>query len=224
MHDEYFSEYIEKHIEVFMDDFTIYEDSFDECLDNLTKVLKRCIETNLVLNYKNYPMHCIGTCRVLNFKEVRSFLGHAGFYPRFIKNFSKIVLPLTNLLQKKIQFEFRKECNEMFDKLKDLLTSAPIIRPPQWNLPFDSCRAILGQRVDNKSHVIYYASKTFNDAQCNYSTTENELLSIFFALDKYRYYVFGSEVVMYFDHATLKYLLLKKDSKPRLIRWILLLQ
>ncbi|KAK8675809.1 hypothetical protein V6N13_033872 [Hibiscus sabdariffa] len=167
-----------------------------------------------------------------NVREVRSFLGHAGFYRRFIKDFSKIALPLTNLLQKEVQFEFGKECKEAFDKLKDLLTSAPIIRSPQWDLPFEimcdvsnyAVGAVLGQRVDNRSHVIYYASHSLNAAQCNYSTTEKELLSIVFALEKFRTYVLGSEIIVYSDHAALRYLLAKKESKPRLIRWIILLQ
>ena len=84
--------------------------------------------------------------------------------------------------------------------------------------------AILGQRVNRLPYVIYYASKTLNDAQLNYSTTEKELLAVVFVLDKFRSYLIGSKVIIYTDHAALKYLLSKKDAKPRLIRWILLLQ
>ena len=84
--------------------------------------------------------------------------------------------------------------------------------------------AVLGQRVDKQLHVIYYASKTLNEAQCNYSTTEKELLAIVFALDKFRSYLIGSKVIVYSDHAALRYLLAKPNAKPRLIRWILLLQ
>ena len=84
--------------------------------------------------------------------------------------------------------------------------------------------AILGQRVDKMPHVIYYASKTLNDAQLNYSTTEKELLAVVFALDKFWSYLIGSKIIVYTDHATLRYLFFKKDSKARLIRWILLLQ
>jgi hypothetical protein len=84
--------------------------------------------------------------------------------------------------------------------------------------------AMLGQRVEKFPHVIYYASKTLNDAQLNYSTTENELLAIVFALDKFRSYLLGSKVLVYSDHAALKYFLSKKDAKSRLIWWILLLQ
>ncbi|XP_048228283.1 uncharacterized protein LOC112534948 [Ricinus communis] len=218
-----FSEYIEKCIEVFMDDFTVYRDSFDECLENLMKGIEvDKAKVDIIANLP-YPT---------NVREVRSFLGHAGFYRRFIKDISKIALPLTNLLQKEVQFEFGKECREAFVKLKDLLTSTPIIQPPRWDLHFEimcdasnyAVGAILGQRIEKKSHVIYYASRTLNSAQCNYSTTKKELLSIVFALDKFRSYVLGSKVIVYSDHAGLKYLLAKKESKPRLIRWILLLQ
>ncbi|KAM2151480.1 hypothetical protein ACFX1R_045921 [Malus domestica] len=84
--------------------------------------------------------------------------------------------------------------------------------------------ALLGQMRDKKPHVIYYASRTLNDAQLNYSTTEKELLTVIFALDKLRSYLLGTKVIIYTDHGALKYLLTKKEAKPRLIRWMLLLQ
>ncbi|KAM2585835.1 hypothetical protein TB2_046649 [Malus domestica] len=113
-----------------------------------------------------------------------------------------------------------------------MLTSAPIIRPPDWSIPFElmcdasdyALGAVLGQRKDKQPHVIYYASRTLNDAQLNYSTTEKELLAVVFALDKFRSYLLGTKVIIYTDHAVLKYLLTKKEAKPRLIRWMLLLQ
>ena len=165
-------------------------------------------------------------------KEIRSFLGHAGFYRRFIKDFSKIAKPLCNLLAKDASFVFDEECLQAFEKLKQSLTSAPVIKTPNWNLPFEimcdasdyAIGAVLGQRQDKLPSVIYYASKTFNDAQLNYSTTEKELLAVVFALDKFKFYLLGSKVVIFTDHAALKYLFSKKDAKARLIRWILLLQ
>ena len=83
---------------------------------------------------------------------------------------------------------------------------------------------MLAQRDGKLPHVIYYAFKTLDAAQANYTTTENELLAIVFALDKFRPYILGSKVIVYTDHAALKFLLKKSDSKPRLIRWMLLLQ
>ena len=82
---------------------------------------------------------------------------------------------------------------------------------------------VLGQQVDKFSHVIFYFSKTLNDAQLNYSTTKKELLAVVFTLDTFRLYLIGSKVLIFSDHAALKYLLTKKDVKARLIRWILLL-
>ena len=84
--------------------------------------------------------------------------------------------------------------------------------------------AILGQRINKEPHVIYYASKTLSDAQLNYTTIEKEILAVVFALDKFRSYLLGSKILVYSDRAALKHLLSKKDTKPRLIRWILLLQ
>ena len=84
--------------------------------------------------------------------------------------------------------------------------------------------AVLGQTKDKKHHAIAYASKTLTGAQLNYATIEKELLAVVFAIDKFRSYLVGTKVIVYTDHAALKYLLTKKDAKPRLIRWILLLQ
>lgn len=106
------------------------------------------------------------------------------------------------------------------------------MQSPYWSLPFElmcdasdfAIGAVLGQRKYKKPHVIYYASKTLNDAQLNYTTTEKELLAVVFALDKFRSYLVGSLVIVFTDHASLKYLLTKQDVKPRLIQWILLLQ
>ncbi|KAM2111922.1 hypothetical protein ACFX1R_014487 [Malus domestica] len=135
-------------------------------------------------------------------REVRSFLGHAGFYRRFIKDFSKISNPLCRLLQKDVAFDFNKECEKAFNHLKDMLTSAPIIVPPDWSLPFElmcdasdyALGAVLGQRKDKRPHAIYYASRTLNDAQLNYSTTEKELLAVVFALDKFRSYLLEFDI------------------------------
>ncbi|MDD0148378.1 Ty3/Gypsy family RNase HI domain-containing protein, partial [Shigella flexneri] len=104
--------------------------------------------------------------------------------------------------------------------------------PPDWSLPFElmcdasdyAVGAVLGQRKDKLPYAIYYASRTLNDAQMNYSTTEKELLAVVFALEKFRSYLLGTKVTIFTDHAALKYLMTKKEAKPRLIRWILLLQ
>ncbi|KAL5722473.1 hypothetical protein ACHQM5_005989 [Ranunculus cassubicifolius] len=129
-------------------------------------------------------------------------------------------------------FEWNDTCQEAFDKLKDRLTSAPIVQSPDYSLPFEimcdasdyAVGAVLGQRRDKKPYVIHYASRTLNSAQMNYTTTEKELLAVVFALDKFRSYLVESKIVVFTDHAALKYLLSKKDAKARLVRWVLLLQ
>ena len=105
-------------------------------------------------------------------KGIRSFLGHAGFYRRFIKDFSKISRPLTNLLQKDISFVFADDCMEAFESVKKALITAHVVQPPDLNLPFEimcdasdyALGAVLGQRVDKHFQPIYYASKTLNPA------------------------------------------------------------
>ncbi|KAL5548086.1 hypothetical protein UlMin_003317 [Ulmus minor] len=154
------------------------------------------------------------------------------FYRRFIKDFSKITKPLCELLVKDAVFVFSKDCLHAFETLKEKLISSPIIVAPDWELPFTlmcdasdyAIGAVLGQRKGKIFHVIYYASKVLNDAQLNYATTEKELLAVVYAFDKFRSYLIGSKVIVYTDHSALRYLFAKKDAKPRLLRWILLLQ
>ncbi|XP_019183958.1 PREDICTED: uncharacterized protein LOC109178862 [Ipomoea nil] len=165
-------------------------------------------------------------------RAIRSFLGHAGFYRRFIKDFAKIVKPLCNLLVKDVPFVFDDACSKAFNSLKQALISVPIMVAPNWTLPFElmcdasnfALGAVLGQRRNKKLPVISYASKVLNDAENNYATTEKEFFAVVFALNKFFFYLVGSKVIVYTNHSPIKYLFLKKDSKPRLIRWVLLLQ
>jgi hypothetical protein len=252
-----FSEFIEEIFEVFMDDFSVYGKTFMDCLANLEKVLTRCAEVDLVLNWEKCHFmvkQCIVLVHVISergievdkakvetveqlppptdVKSLRSFLGHAGFYRRFIKDFSKIIKLLTHLLQKDVAFYFDEKCLAAFRTLKSALGSAPIIQPPDWSQPFEiMCDAsdyvvgaVLGQRKEGRVHAVYYASKTLNGAQLNYATTKKELLAVVFAFEKFRSYIVNLKVIVYTDHTAIKYLLAKKEAKPRLIRWILLLQ
>ena len=165
-------------------------------------------------------------------KGIRSFLGHTGFFRLFIKDFSQIAKPLSSLLVQGTPFDFDKECVQAFSILKDKLVSAPIVVAPNWDLPFElmcdtsdyTIGVMLGQKRDRIFQVIHYASRTLNDAQLNYATTEKELLGIVFAFDKFKPYLIGNKVIMHTDHSSIKYLMTKKDAKPRLIRWVLLLQ
>ncbi|GJT19636.1 reverse transcriptase domain-containing protein [Tanacetum coccineum] len=157
-----FHDMIEKMMEVFMDDFSVFGDSFSSCLANLDKMLKRCEDTKLALNWeKSHFMvkegivlgHKISRKGIevdkakvdvisklphpTTVKGIRSFLGHAGFYRRFIKDFSKISRPMTHLLEKNTPFIFLEDCILAFQTLKKKLTEAPILIAPNWDQPFE---------------------------------------------------------------------------------------
>ena len=246
-----FSDMVERIMEVYIGDITVYGESFDECLVHLETVLHRCIEKNLVLNWEKCHFmvnqsivlgHIISERGIevdkakvaliskfpspTNVKTVRQFLGHASFYRRFIEDFSKIAKPLYKLLEKDAKFEWDAKFLERFEELKAYLTTAPIVRASDWHLPFEvMCdasdlvvRAVLGQREGGKPYVVYYASKTLNEAQRNYTTTEKELLAVVYALDKFQSYLIVSEIVIFTYHSTLKYLIKKQNAKARIIR------
>ncbi|GJW66882.1 reverse transcriptase domain-containing protein [Tanacetum coccineum] len=182
-----FHDMIEKMMEVFMDDFSVFGNSFRNCLSRVDKMLQRCEDTNLCLNWeKSHFMvkegivlgHKISKNRIevdkakidviaklphpTTVKGVRSFLGHAG--------------------------------------------------------------AVLGQRHEKHFRPIHYASKTMNEAESHYTTTEKEMLAVVYAFEKFRSYLILNKSIVYTDHSALKYLFAKKDSKARLLRWVLLLQ
>ncbi|GJT93218.1 reverse transcriptase domain-containing protein [Tanacetum coccineum] len=251
-----FHDMIEKTMEVFMDDFSVFGDSFSTCLSHLEKMLKRCEDTNLSLNWeKSHFMvkegivlgHKISKSGIevdrakveviaklphpTTVKGVRSFLGHAGFYRRFIQDFSKFPVQDPPCLKKRPNF-FSEECIESFNTLKRKLTEAPILIAPDWDLPFElmcdasdfAIGAVLGQRKNKHFQPIHYASKTMSEAQAHYTTTEKELLAVVYAFEKFRSYLILSKSIVYTDHSAIKYLFAKKDAKARLMRWILLLQ
>ena len=139
---------------------------------------------------------------------------------------------MCRLLEKDVKLDFDESCISAFDEIKSILVTAPIMLTPDWNNDFEiMCdvndyvmRAVLGQRTEKIFKAIYYASKTFNEAQENYSTTEKEMLAMVFACEKFKPYILRSHVIIHTDYAKIKYLMAKKEAKPRLIRWVLLLQ
>ncbi|GKB94583.1 reverse transcriptase domain-containing protein, partial [Tanacetum coccineum] len=161
-------------MEVFMDDFSVFGDSFDSCLNNLEQMLIRCKQAHLVLNWEK--CHFMVTEGIM--------LGHKVSFKRLEVDKAKI----------------------------DMIAKLP--QP----------RAVLGQREEKHFRPIHFASKTLNSAQQNYTVIEKELLAVGFAFDKFRSYLVLSKTVVFTDHAAIKYLYSKQDAKPRLIRWILLLQ
>nr|GEU94621.1 reverse transcriptase domain-containing protein [Tanacetum cinerariifolium] len=157
-------------------------------------------------------------------KGVRSFLGHADFYRRFIQEFSKISRPMTHILEKEIPFVISKDCIDAFKTLKKKLTEAPILVVPNWNLPFElMCDAsdfaigmVLGQRKTKHFQLIHYASKIMTEAQIHYTMIEKEMLALVYAFEKFRPYLVLSKSIVYTDHSNLKYLLdhLSRHENP----------
>nr|GFB11449.1 reverse transcriptase domain-containing protein [Tanacetum cinerariifolium] len=203
---------------------------------DLEKMLKRCEDTKLALNWeKSHFMvkegivfgHKISKKGIevdkakievisklphpTTVKGIRSFLGHAGFYRRFIKDFLKISRPMTHLLEKNSPFIFSNECIQAFRTLKDKLTKASILIAPNWDQPFElMCDAsdyavgvVLGQRIKKHFRSIHYASKTMNQAKTNYTTTEKEMLAVVYAFKKFRSYLIMNKSIVYTDHSAL---------------------
>ena len=193
-----FSDLIEEAMKIFLDDFSVYGSSFENCLHNLETVLHRYQDKNLALNWEKCHFmvkegivlgHKISAARLevdqakviietlmppTTVKGVRTFLGHPGFYRRFIKDFSKISRPLCRLLKKDAKFDFDESCRSAFEEIKSILVIAPIMATQNWNKDFEimcdasdyAMGAVLGQRTKkNKIQSNIHASKTFNEAQ-----------------------------------------------------------
>nr|GEX16461.1 hypothetical protein [Tanacetum cinerariifolium] len=216
-----FHDMVEKAMEVFMDDFSVFGNSFENCLSRLDKMLQRA-KVDVIAKLP-HPT---------TIKGVRSFLSHAGFYWRFIQDFSKISRLMTHLLKKNTPFIFSEDYIKAFQTLKKKLTEAPILIAPNWDLPFElmcdasdfAIGAVLGQRHEKHFRPIHYMSKTMNDAESNYTATEKEMLAVVYAFEKFRSYLIMTKSIVHTDHSALKYLFAKKDANARLLRWVLLLQ
>jgi hypothetical protein len=164
--------------------------------------------------------------------DIRSFLGHAGYYRRFIKNFSKIASPLFVLLMKNTEFNWTNQCEEAFRTLKHQVSTAPILRGPDWTLPFHissdasdtAIGAVLGQEEDHLPYAIYFISKNMSPAELNYTVTEKEFLAVIYAINKFRHYITGYSTFVHTDHSAIKYLMNKPITNARVTRWLLLLQ
>nr|GFA24293.1 hypothetical protein [Tanacetum cinerariifolium] len=201
---------VEKTMEVFMDDFSVFGNYFENCLSRLDKMLQRCEDTNLSLNWeKSYFMVKEGIVLGQRFLKTRLRLTE----PKSMSLLSYLIPQLSKTLNKK-------------------LTEAPILIAPNWDLPFElmcdasdfAIGAVLGQRHEKHFKPIYYASKTMNDVESNYTTTEKEMLAVVYAFEKFWSYLIMNKSIVHTYHSALKYLFAKKDAKERLLRWVILLQ
>jgi hypothetical protein len=158
--------------------------------------------------------------------EVRSFLGHAGYYRRFVKKISKTASPLFVLLMKNAKFKWTNSCEEAFNTLKHQLSIAPILRGLDWTLPFHissntsdtAIGSFLGQEENHLPYAIYFISKNMTPAELNYTVTEKEFLAVIYAINKFRHYITGYSTLFHIDHSTIKYLMNKSIRNARVTR------
>ena len=166
--------------------------------------------------------------------SLRSFIGLCSFYSRFVPNFASITAPLTDLLKKSVSepLPWNDICNDSFDKLKYSLSSEPILKLPNINMPFvlrtDASNigvgAVLFQYHNNEPFPVAYSSRKLLEREINYSTVEKELLAVLFGINKFRYYLIGQKFMLEVDHQPLVYLSKFKGNNSRLLRWALSLQ
>nr|GFC42940.1 retrovirus-related Pol polyprotein from transposon 17.6 [Tanacetum cinerariifolium] len=206
-----FHDMIEKSMEVIMDDFSIFVNSFQSFLSHLERMLKRCEDTNLCLNLeKSHFMVKEGIV-----------LGH-----KISMQWIKVDKAKEDVITKLPHPTTVKECVEAFQTLKRKLTEAPILIAPDWDMPFElmfdasdfAIGAVLGQRQDKHFRPIHYASKTMTEVESNYIKTEKEMLAVMYAFEKFWSYHIMNKSIVYTNHSALRYLFAKKDSNERLLR------
>ncbi|XP_048448087.1 uncharacterized protein LOC103926898 [Pyrus x bretschneideri] len=247
-----FQPYLDRFVIVFIDDILVYSKSKAEHVRHLTLVLKRLREHQLYakfskcqfwLNQVAFLGHVISAQGVLvdpqkvaavenweqprTVTEVRSFLGLAGYYRRFVKDFSVIALPLTRLTRKDVKFEWDDRCEQSFQQLKRCLTQAPVLALPDDNGDFevysDASLNGLGCVLMQHGRVIAYASRQLKPHELNYPTHDLELAAIVFALKLWRHYLYGEKCRIFTDHKSLQYLFTQKELNLRQRRWMELL-
>lgn len=237
---------------VYMDDIITYGQNLEDQINNLKLVFQRLRDHKLLLQ----PDKCTFLKQSTTFlghiitnegvkpdenkikavrdfptptctKELKSFLGLAGYYRRFISDFAKIAKPLNNLFKDGVEYKWEEPQDLAFQKIKETLISEPILQYPQFDKEFmiitdasqEALGAVLSQGELGKDKPICYASRTLNKAEKNYSTTEKELLAVVWAIKQFRPYVWGHHFKVVTDHRPLKWLMSLKDPGSRLTRW-----
>ncbi|CAA0822189.1 Uncharacterized mitochondrial protein AtMg00860, partial [Striga hermonthica] len=156
--------------------------------------------------------------------DVRSFLGLAGYYRRFIEGFSKIAQPLTNLTKKAVRFDWSPQCEESFQELKRRLTTAPVLSIPDPTLEFtiysDASKMVLGCVLMQQGKVVAYASRQLKPHEQNYPTHDLELAAVVHALKIWRHYLYGGKCEIFTDHKNVKYIFTQKELNMRQRRWL----
>nr|AAV32158.1 putative polyprotein [Oryza sativa Japonica Group] len=248
-----FMEYLDKFVVVFIDDILIYSKTKEEHEEHLRLALEKLREHQLYAKFSKCEFwlpevkflgHVISAGgvavdpsnveSVLNWKqpktilEIRSFLGLAGYYRRFIENFSKIARPMTRLLQKDVKYKWTEECEQSFQELKKRLVTAPVFVLPDPRKGFqvycDASRLGLGCVLMQDGKVVAYASRQLRPHENNYPTHVLELAAVVHVLKIWRHYLFGNRTEMYTDHKSLKYIFTQLDLNMHQRRWLELIK
>ncbi|CAM6087794.1 unnamed protein product [Calypogeia fissa] len=252
-----FHDYLRKFLEIFIDDFAVLG-RIEDHMRYLKMTFQRCREVGLRL----HPGTCffgvkegvllghriskegiavdhekVALWLAISFpkslKEVRAFFGCVGYYRRFIKDYAKIALPLTEMLKKSVDVESTLERVSAFEILKERLTQAPVLITPVWGKDFHVyvdgsgfCIGVVLSKLDEdgRDHPIYFASRQMSAPEKNYSGSDREALGVIYACKKFRHYLLGYKVIFHTDHNSLKYMVNKPDLIVRIARWVLLLQ
>jgi hypothetical protein len=246
------SKFLDKFVLVFIDDILIYSKNREEHEEHLRLVLQVLREHQLYAKFSkcdffqkqiHYLGHVLSEEGVAvdpdkirsimewptpkDVSDIRSFMGLAGYYRRFIKDFSKIGCPITALQKKGTKFLWTQQCEERFQTLKHLLTHAPVLKIADPEADFlvctDACKEGLGGVLMQEGKVICYESRKLNEHEVNYVTHDLELAAIVHALKMWRHYLLGRKFVLMTDHCGLRYLFDQPKLNARQARWMALL-
>ncbi|KAA0057668.1 pol protein [Cucumis melo var. makuwa] len=244
-----FREFLDTFVIVFIDDILIYSKTEAEHEEHLRMVLQTLRDNKLYakfskcefwLKHVSFLGHVVskagvsvdpakieadtGWTRPSTVSEVRSFLGLAGYYRRFVENFSRIATPLTQLTRKGAPFVWSKACEDSFQNLKQKLVTAPILTVPDGSGSFviysDASKKGLGCVLMQQGKVVAYASRQLKSHEQNYPTHDLELAAVVFALKIWRHYLYGEKIQIFTDHKSLKYFFTQKELNMRQRRWL----
>ncbi|KAL0544353.1 hypothetical protein IC582_019467 [Cucumis melo] len=244
-----FREFLDTFVIVFIDDILIYSKTEAEHEEHLRMVLQTLRDNKLYAKFSkcefwlkqvSFLGHVVskdgvsvdpakieavtGWTRPSTVSEVRSFLGLAGYYRRFVENFSRIATPLTQLTRKGAPFVWSKACEDSFQTLKQKLVTAPVLTVPDGSGSFviysDASKKGLGCVLMQQGKVVAYASRQLKSHEQNYPTHDLELAAVVFALKIWRHYLYGEKIQIFTDHKSLKYFFTQKELNMRQRRWL----